>query len=656
MYEMLTLQSQSEVQKDDFITRNRNIYTGINAQNFVVSIEQVIEEIIEETNQEQTVGQEDEENKQDRKIVEYTVRMDTSAGEISFADRAVFYFYENEGFRMSWSSRSIFPNLDDSDRVWINTLPAQRGLIYDRNLELLAGLGTASSVGLVPGRLRTNEDAHQNEEQSGGEETNFNKEDLAKVAEILEMSVDGIINRLNASYVRDDTFVQLRTISRDAQETIDELLTVQGVLINSIAVRYYPLGERASHLIGYIQNINAEELEELSGQGYHANSVLGKAGLERIFEEQLRALDGQEILIVDENGEEKEVLARREPVDGNNIQITIDKHMQTRLFDLFATDRGCSVAMNPKTGEILALVSTPTYNANDFVLGMTASNWTALYEDENNPMFNRFRAVHCPGSTMKAITAAIAVETGIVPADEDFGHSGLTWRPDDSWGGYYIRTTQEYSGPANLVNAMAFSDNIYFAKSALRIGAEKFAEELVKMGFGEPIPFEYELFPSVISSTGGFTSDILLADSGYGQGELLINPIHLAAIYSAFVNNGNILQPRLNIVGPEIGIWKENAFSSETADIVLESLVQVIEQGTGIDARIPGRVLAGKTGTAEIKQYRGDQGGTELGWFVMLTAEDTDNPLLVVSMVEDVEHRGGSRYVVERVRTLFEDS
>jgi len=656
MFEMLTLQSQSEVQRDDFITRNRNIYEGIGAQNFVVSIEQVIEE----TNEEQTPSPENEEEKeleQGRKIVEYTLSMDTAAGEVSFANQAVFYFDENEGYRKSWSSRSIFPNLDDSDRVWVNALPAQRGMIYDRNFELLAGLGTASSVGLVPGRLRTNEEMLQYDEQSEEEAaTDFYEPDLAKIAELLELTVESIIGRLNASYVTDDTFVLLRNISRDAQELVDELLTVQGVLINSTQVRYYPLGERASHLIGYIQNINAEELEELSGLGYHENSVLGKAGLERVFEEELRALDGKEILIVDENGEEKEVLARREPINGSDIQLTIDKHMQTRLFNLFATDSGCSVAMNPKTGEILALVSTPTYNANDFVLGMTASNWTALNEDENNPMFNRFRAAHCPGSTMKAITAAIGVETGIVPPGEDLGHSGLTWRHDESWGGYYIRTTQEYTGPANLVNAMAFSDNIYFAKSALRIGADMFAEELIKMGFGEPIPFEYELFPSVISLTGDFTSEIQLADSGYGQGEILINPIHLAAIYAAFVNNGNIPQPRLSVVGdPAPVFWKENAFSSETANIVLDSLVQVIERGTGTDAQIPGRILAGKTGTAEIKQYRGAQEGLELGWFVMLSAEDSINPLLVVSMVEDVEHRGGSRYVAERVRTLFED-
>jgi len=483
----------------------------------------------------------------------------------------------------------------------------------------------------------------------------YNENDIARVAELLEMTPEAVIRRLGASYVRDDTFVLLRTISRDAQDLIDELLTVQGIMISSATVRYYPLGRRAAHLVGYVQNINSEELEVLRGEGYHMNSVIGRAGLERIYEDRLRARDGREIFIIDSQGNRTATLARAAPINGIDIQLTIDAYIQRQLYDLFASDKSASVAMNPITGEVLALVSTPSYDPNDFVRGMTPSTWNALNEDENLPMFNRFRATFSPGSTMKAITAAIGIDAGIFCPDEDFGRSGLRWQKDESWGRFFVTTVQKYNGPANLNNAMAFSDNIYFAKATLRIGIETFASGLSNLGFGERIPFEYGMFSSTISRTGAFTSDIQLADSGYGQGEILMNPIHLAAIYTTFVNEGNIIEPRLiyGRANPS-SIWIPNAFSPYTARIVLDSLIYSIEHGTGRGARIHGMTLAGKTGTAEIKLTQDDITGTEIGWFILLSAdENAENPLLVISMVEDVHGRGGSGYVVPRVREVF---
>ena len=670
LYEMLTEQSQAAISKDDFVTKNKNIYAGIEAKNFIIGIKQIYDHSNEDKNEPETA----------QKFVEYSVSMDTVAGEVTYDNHAIFELSEEKEYLMHWTAHTIFPSLNDDDRVRVNTMTAKRGNIYDRNGEMLAGPGAASSVGFVPGKMRREENlvltdnigstsqndvTHmENSDEAGTSGIDisesaqtfiYNEEDISKVAELLEMTPESIIRRLSASYVRDDTFVLLRNISKDAQELIEALLTVNGIMISTTTVRQYPLGEKASHLVGYIQGINAEELEVLRDQGYHMNSALGKAGLERIYEEQLRARDGREVIILDSQGDVKETLARKERIDGKDIQLTIDAYMQSQLYDLFALDKSCSVAMNPKTGEVLALVSTPTYDANDFVLGMTMSKWASLNEDKDKPMINRFRASLCPGSTMKAITAAIGINTGIIQPNEDFGRSGLRWRKDGSWGGYYITTTIEYNGPANIANAMAYSDNIYFAKTAMRIGAEKFAEELVKIGFEERIPFEYGLYSSIISSTETFTSEIQLADSGYGQGQILINPIHLAAIYAAFVNDGNILQPRLiNSRNSTPIFWKENAFSPETAKIVLNSLIEVIERGTGREARVPGITLAGKTGTGEIKHSKEDQTGTELGWFAILTAdENSENPLLVISMVEDVKNRGGSGYVVSKVKTLF---
>lgn len=621
LYDMLSSFSKERISKDDFAAKHRNIYDGIEAKKLELKITDTSKE-------------------KNNAVVSYSVRMDTVAGEIRYENRITLLKDRESGaYFMDWSPSAIFPNLTWSDKIRVNVLTAKRGEIFDCNGVMLAGEGTASSIGLVPGKMRdTNKEA-----------------DIAEIAELLDMSTSSIKKKLAASWVKEDSFVPLKMVSKDAQELKDAVLQVPGILITDAKVRYYPLGMKASHLIGYIQNINAEELETLQSKGYHRNSVLGKAGLERIYEEQLRAKDGAEIIIVDSSGNEKEVLARVAEVDGSNLHLTLDAEIQSKLYEQFAQDKSCSVAINPKTGAVLALVSTPTYDANDFVLGMSASNWNALNKDENKPMYNRFKAAQCPGSTMKGVTAAIGLDTGIISPSDDFGPSGRRWQKDGSWGGYSITTLEEYSGPANIENALVYSDNIFFGKAALKIGGDTFATELKRIGFEERIPFEYGLYSSIISNTEDFSSEIQLADSGFGQGQILVNPVHLAVIYASFINDGNILRPQLINTDFVPDVWIENAFTSKTASIMKNNLIQVVERGTATGARIPGVTLAGKTGTAEIKLSQADSSGTELGWFVLFTAdENVKKPLLVITMVEDVKNRGGSHYVVPRIKPLFE--
>ncbi|MCL2578048.1 MAG: penicillin-binding transpeptidase domain-containing protein [Defluviitaleaceae bacterium] len=658
MYNLLTELSQADISREDFIERNRNIYDGIDARNITFAITQILDVV----------------ERPGRKIIVYNLLMDTVAGETAQENhQAIIELNADNQYRIQWSSRMIFPELGNNDRVRVSILPAQRGRILDRHGAFLAGPGTASAVGFIPGRMRREEIPAPNiplinaeiDLEDDVDEMDieilpstfiYNEEDITKVAELLEMTPEAVMRRLNASYVKDDIFVQLRIISKDAQELIDELLTVQGIMISTAYVRYYPLGRRAAHLVGYVQNINAEELEALRGEGYHMNSIIGKSGLERIYEDILRARDGRDIFIIDSEGNRTATIAYVPPINGSDIRLTIDSQIQNQLYDSFNEDKSASVAMNPITGEVLALASTPAYDPNDFVRGMTTSVWTALNEDENLPLFNRFRATFSPGSTMKALTAAIGIDTESFRYDEDFGPSGRSWQRDESWGRFFVTTVRTYDGPANLNNAMAWSDNIYFAKAALRIGTEAFSDRLKGLGFSERIPFEYGLFSSTISRTGEIASEIQLADSGYGQGQILMNPIHMAAIYAAFVNDGNVIEPRLIYDRDnEPQFWLPQAISPETARIVLDSLINTVDYGTGRNARISGITLAGKTGTAEIKLAQDDKDGTELGWFVLFTAdEDESNPLLVISIVEDVHGRGGSGYVVPRVKQVFE--
>ena len=182
---------------------------------------------------------------------------------------------------------------------------------------------------------------------------------------------------------------------------------------------------------------------------------------------------------------------------------------------------------------------------------------------------------------------------------------------------------------------------------------------LDELGFGQEIPFEILMTPSIYSNTGKIESEVQLADSGYGQGELLMNPLHLASLYTAFLNDGNVLRPRLQYEEKAEGeIWLEGAFSPEHAAQVLEGMDGVVNDpnGTGYGAHRTDIRLAGKTGTAELKESQEDTSGTEIGWFAVFIEEvEAERPLLLVSMVEDVKQMGGSGYVVAKDKVILDE-
>ena len=634
MYKMLHIEASGNVSQEDFIKRNSAIYEGIEIQNMAVEIIAYDEEQL---------------------TVTYQTSFDTVAGEISFENEA-FFLEGEDGYKLVWDNSLIFPNLASTDKVRVLTTLANRGEILDRNGRVLAGKGTASSVGIVPGKLENREEA------------------IAKIAELLETTPEVIEKKLSAQWVKDDSFVPIKTIPRveeiellkvepdedvlKEKERHESLLAIPGVMISDVEVREYPLGEAAAHLVGYVQSVTAEDLEEHAGEGYTANSVIGRSGMEGLFEKELKGQNGCRIYIVNSEGKEKEELACILVQHGQDIKLTIDASLQIALYEQFQEDKSCSVAMNPYTGEVLALVSTPSYDNNDFIMGLSSEQWTALNDDEDKPMYNRFRQVWCPGSTFKPVTAAVGLESGAIDPNEDYGNVGLSWQKDASWGSYYVTTLHAYE-PVILENALIYSDNIYFAKAALKIGYEEMESSLTQLGFNAELPFEIKMAKSQYSNSESIETEIQLADSGYGQGQVLVNPLHLACIYSAFCNEGNIIKPYLvyqNEVSAEY--WISGAFSSETASRVLEGTKKVVNDshGTGYAAHRDDIVLAGKTGTAEIKASKDDTSGTELGWFAVFTAEETvERPILIISMVEDVKGRGGSGYVVKKDSLVLEE-
>lgn len=637
MYGLLDAEASGNVGLEAFVERNSAIYEGIEAKNLKIT-DVVYDE--------------------ERMAVTYQSSCETVAGTVSFENEAYFIKREegeDAGYWLVWNDGLIFPGLEAEDKVRVSVTEPERGEIFDRNGFLLAGKGTASSVGIVPGKLEERESA------------------VEEIAQLLEMKPETVEKNLSASWVKDDYFVPLKTVLKVGEielmswelseevlrekERQDKLLEIPGVMITDTEVREYPLGDAAAHLVGYVQNVTAEDLEKHEGEGYTANSVIGRSGMEGLFEKELKGQTGYRIYIADGDGTEKKELANRVVENGKDITLTIDSQIQAILYGQFKEDESCSVAMNPYTGEVLALVSTPSYNNNNFILGMSQAQWESLNGDERQPLYNRFRQVWCPGSSFKPVTAAVGLETGAVDPEEDFGKEGLSWQKDSSWGSYYVTTLHEYE-PVVLENALIYSDNIYFAKAALKIGGDKMKEYLQKLGFDEPLPFEISMAASQYSNSESIETEVQLADSGYGQGQILVNPLHLACIYTAFCNGGNMVQPYLVYQeAAQAEWWIPEAFSEAAAQRVLEGLKKIVNspEGTGYGAHRNDVVLAGKTGTAEIKDSKGDTEGTELGWFAVMTPErDVKTPILIVSMVEDVKERGGSGYVVGKTSQVME--
>lgn len=629
MYALLDEASKDKVKQEDFITRNQNIYEGIEAEKIQLDIP-------EEQDKDQPLS--------------YRVTMDTLAGEITY-DADTFFEKEKGQWHLVWDDSVIFPGLESKDKVSVSSVEAKRGSIYDRNDVLLAGQGEVESVGLVPGKMNIQAE-----------------EDIEDLAEILGTTAEFIEKQLDASWVQQDSFVPLKKMTQEQLDEAyvpkegaesaggsiqDKLLEYPGVLISKVESRVYPYGECTAHLLGYVQQINAEELEEMKGKGYNEQSVIGKSGLEKLYEDRLREKKGYRISILDEQGEEKQALAVKPAEDGENIKLNIDIRWQQKLYEAYQEDKSCSVVMNPKSGEVLALVSTPSYNSMDFVLGMSQETWDALNNDPNKPMYNRVRETWAPGSSFKPIVGAMGLTTGAFTEEEDLGASGLAWQKDESWGNYKVTTLHEYSGGAVLKNALIYSDNIYFAKAALKIGAETFTGELDKMEFNQEIPFDIGMTSSQYSNSEAIDSEVQLADSGYGQGQMLVNPLHLACMYSAFFNEGNMITPYLEYEeGKTASYWAEGVFTPEAANIIYEDLKEVVSNpnGTGYAAsKAVGVTLAGKTGTAEIKATQEDENGTELGWFAVYNTGVADSDtILMLNMVEDVKGRGGSGYVVNK--------
>ena len=604
MYQMLNPKIVYTPTQKYFVEKYKEFYEEIDAKNIQIKI------LDEQDN-----------------VIEYLIYIDTLAGRITYRNKVGV---KNE--QIQFNKELIMDGYTDGCKIKITTYnPEKRGRILDRNGKVLAEDGKGYSVGLVKGKLN-------------------GENDYGQIAQYLETDVETLQKKMSASWINDDSFVPIKTVSEATKNdlTNKNILGINGVKISTVSIRTYPYDKVASHIVGYVQNVNAEDLKKHKNEGYNSTSVIGRSGIEAAYEEKLRGITSGKIDLVDKNDKViKELCHKKVKMSPQDITLTIDIDLQQSLYNEYQNDKSASVALNPQTGEVLALVSTPSYSNNDFVLGLSTDKWNALNNDSNQPLMSRYKQTYTPGSTMKPITAAIGLETKTIDANKDLGAKDK-WQKDSSWGNYYV-TTLHAPSPNNLKNAITYSDNVYFARSALNIGKDNLFKYYKNLKIGDKIPFELALNRSQYINKNQKVNDQFIADSGYGQGQILMNPLQLASIYSAFVNNGSIYQP--HIVQGKTKTWIKNIFSKETTKTIKEDLINVIadEKGTGHSIYHDNVTLAGKTGTAEIKQSQSDTTGTELGWFTVMTT-DSKQPLLITTLVEDVKDRGGSGYVVEHTK------
>lgn len=582
----------NEYDKKQLIEKYQAIFTGIGVENYA--------------SDDLTVSKNTKND--DAYDFTYTASMSSTLGGLTNITYSGRITVDGDTALIEWSPALIFPAISGNDKVSITVDNAARGDILDRNKQPLAENGTLYQLGIIPGQLGTSTEKTAN---------------IKAIVEQFDLTEEAINTALSQSWVQDDYFVPLKIVDQT-----NDLPT--GASIQETTGRTYPLGEAAAQLIGYIGTVTAEDIEknpELS-----SNSQIGRAGLEAAYNQELRGENGGQITITDENGSEKEVLLTKDRQDGADIQLTIDQDAQQIAFDAFNGQAGATVVTEPQTGDLLVLASSPSYDPNLMTNGISQEAYEAYENDDKLPFISRFTTSYTPGSTFKTITAAIGLENGTIDPDQSVSISGLKWQKDRSWGDYYVTRVTDVAS-VNLQQALVYSDNIYMAQQTLAMGEDAFREGLSSLIFGEDLDLPFAMNPAQISNEDPFDSEVLLADTGYGQGQLLMNPIQQAATYSVFANQGTLVYPKLLL---DAETKDKTVFKAETITQINEDLAAVVsdENGTAHALANLGIPLAAKTGTAEIKENQDEQGQENSFLFAF---DSEDQGYLLLSMLDDRE-------------------
>lgn len=538
---------------------------------------------------------------------------------------------------IEWAPNLIFPDMEWGDTVRKAAIPAKRGEIVADG-KLLAATVKKISVFAVPSRIR--------------DVPLF----TSQAAVLLGMAQSDVQKCLNMAY-NDLAILQEFHMDELTAAVREQLLSIDGIGIdegNYAVAREYPYNSMLAHILGYVGLVSGETAEETKAlvermnRGrdpndglYTTDSQVGKLGLEKQYEEVLRGKDGYRVYIQTSRGTIRRTLYTKAVEDGYDLHLTINMALQERLDFILECElmdeetAGAVVVMNPGTGAVEAMISWPSYDLNLFARGISSSDYAKLMGKKNTPLYNRLtQGLYPPGSVLKAFTAAAALDSGAL--DEHYEFKGLVeddyWLPTEfgPWMGSKIKRAQvKYRKlpTLNLRSAIVYSDNIYFANAALLTGWEKFAAYMEAVGLGCSMPFDLNVAPSQLHNADAELSLMLLAESGYGQGEVLITPMQMAALFCAFANDGDVPAPYLiDGLYKENGIkydtvrlsvprlWRENIVSPRALEVIIPYLQDVVYEplnGTGRLLRVSSCQVAAKTGTAEI----GNDKSREISWF-----------------------------------------
>jgi len=419
----------------------------------------------------------------------------------------------------------------------------------------------------------------------------------------------------------------------------EQLTAIEGVYVDRSSItpqRYYPYENIYFHVVGYTGSPNEEQTEHIAGEGYSPSSVYGKEGLESAYNEMLMSKDGYRITIRGENGTVLRTLCEVPQQNGTTLETTLDSTLQeTSYYALVShlTDRqtGVVISLDPTTGAVKSMVSYPSVNANIFSTSISDAEYEKLTDEENGlPLFNRATlGLYPPGSVIKPFIGGYAMDEKIVSVNTQFPYeiSGNKWIPEN-WHWPPITRDSNSGTPLVMKNALSHSDNIYFSWLGLQLGSAKLMTYLEWIGFGQKQAFDLPTTTSNLKYKDTEMTPVLLTDMSIGHGEMLCTPIQIAALYTAFSNEGDILTPYLT-ENSERTVQRENIFSIEAMNGLLPGLREAAISGTARAANIKDMKLYAKTGTA-IKRENTD---ARISW-ICIWGEHNGESLLTLVMID----------------------
>ena len=526
-------------------------------------------------------------------------------------------------------------SLSTTNRLRVRPVEAPRGFILDRHGEILVENRPTFDLYATP------------------EDVTNPTEVVTTLAEILGAPAAEIQARLAEGRERP---YQPLLIRKDLDERMmvaveERRLDLPGISLRVRPTRAYPSGGIAANLLGYVSEVNQAQLARAEFQDFRPGENLGQAGVERRFDAFIRGIDGGEQVEVDARGRALRLVSRIEPRSGSNIYLTIDKRIQEAAEAAFAGMKGTVVAMNPTTGEILAMVSRPSYDPNLFAQRLTGDEWQRIANDPTHPLQNRaFQAQYPPGSVFKLIVAIAGLESGTLTSETKFSCPGYFYMGNvrfDDWkkGGH---------GTLDLRSAIVNSCNVYFYQAGLKVGIEEITRVARAFGLEEPPGLDLgdevkghlpNPQPRRRGQPGWSAGNTVVAS--IGQGLVVTSPMQLLSMVSAIANGGTIYRPwvvkRIAALSGEVldeyepEPIRQISIKAETLAFIRQAMLGVVNEGTGARSRVPGIPIGGKTGTAQVVRKGEGKGHAELkdhGWFVSFAP--VDNPqIAVVVLVEN---------------------